>query len=79
MVKRYALIVHSDLLKAGFIVNDEPKSIWDPSQTMTWLGYTTHTDKRIMKLQNALGDILQPNLDPVPVKQLASVVGQIIF
>ena len=85
VAKRHALIVHSDLLKAGFIVNAEPKSVWDPSQTITWLGYTINTkdniiqatDKRIKKLQNALGDILKPNLDPVPV-QLASVVGQII-
>ena len=81
VAKRHALIVHSDLLKAGFIVNAEPKSVWDPSQTITWLGYTINTkdniiqatDKRIKKLQNALGDILKPNLDPVLVKQLASV------
>ncbi len=68
VAKRHALIVHSDLLKAGFIVNAEPKSVWDPSQTITWLGYTINTkdniiqatDKCIKKLQNALGDILKP-------------------
>ena len=32
-----SLAVHSDLLKSGFVPN-EVKSIWEPSQVITWLG-----------------------------------------
>ncbi len=42
------LTVHSVLLKAGFIIN-EGKSVWDPVQETTWLGYTINTKKILFK------------------------------
>jgi len=32
-----SLAVHSDILKSGFLPNEE-KSVWDPTQVITWLG-----------------------------------------
>ena len=69
VANRHSLLVHSDLLKAGFIVNEE-KSVWDPLQLMTWLGYSINTkdniiqatDKRIKKLKAALDEVLKTNL-----------------
>ncbi len=80
-----SLTVHSVLLKAGFIIN-ESKSVWDPVQETTWLGYTINTkkntiqatEKRINKLTSALRNILQINQEYMKVKDLASVVGQVI-
>lgn len=81
VAKRHSLLVHSALLKAGFIVNEE-KSVWDPIQLMTRLGYSINTkdniiqatDKRIKKLKAALDEVLKTNLGFIHVKDLASVV-----
>ena len=85
MAKRHSLIVHSDLLKCGFIVN-EPKSCWEPRQDITWLGYIINTktntisatDKRICKLKRSTDEVINTTSSFIHVKQLASVVGQII-
>jgi len=84
--KIFSLIVHSDLLKCGFVVN-ELKSHWEPVQEIAWLGYVINTsvksiratDKRICKLITSINDILDHRREyPIHVKVLASVVGQII-
>ena len=56
-----SLVVHSDLLKSGFVPN-EVKSLWEPVQVITWLGVVLDTtdgtikatDERIEKLKPAL-------------------------
>ena len=85
LAKSNSLIVHSGLLAAGFITN-EPKSVWDPVQETIWLGYNINTrnntiqatQKRIDKLRSALTRALQSANGSMNVKDLASVVGQII-
>ena len=50
-------VVHSDLLKSGFVPNED-KSQWEPIQIITWLGVILNTidgsikatDERIAKL-----------------------------
>ena len=37
-----SLVVHSDLLKSGFVPNEE-KSLWEPLQVITWLGVILDT------------------------------------
>ena len=39
-----SLAVHSDLLTSGFIPNEE-KSIWDPTQVITWFGTVINTSE----------------------------------
>ena len=81
-----SLVVHSDLLKSGFVPNEE-KSLWEPVQVITWLGVVLDTidgtikatDERIEKLNAGLVELLscQPPRK-VHVKRVASVTGQII-
>ena len=42
VAKRNSLIVHSDLIMAGFLVNEE-NSNWEPVQVIVWLGCTIDT------------------------------------
>ena len=85
VVKRNSLIVHADLIKAGFLVN-EKKSNWEPVQEIVWLGYTigTHnntiavTERQVCKLNSCLDELLNLGQGYMPVKKLASVIGQII-
>ena len=81
-----SLVVHSDLLKSGFVPNEE-KSLWEPVQVITWLGVVLDTidgtikatEERIEKLNAGLVELLsfQPPRK-VHVKRVASVTGQII-
>ena len=71
----------SDLDSAGFFVNLQ-KSVWEPSQVGTWLGF--HLDfslnfitfplPKIKKLQESISRILAVRF--VNAKDLASVAGQ---
>lgn len=81
-----SLVVHSDLLKSGFVPNEE-KSLWEPLLVITWLGVILDTidgtiqatDERIEKLNAGLVELLscQPPWK-VHVKGVAIVTGQII-
>ena len=81
-----SLVVHSDLLKSGFVPNED-KSQWEPIQIITWLGVILNTiegsikatDERIAKLSYDL-EILSTHQHPtrVHVKRVASIAGQII-
>ena len=81
-----SLVVHSDLLKSGFVPN-EVKSQWEPTQIITWLGVILNsidgsikaTDDRISKLSDNL-ETLSTLQHPasVHVKCVARVAGQII-
>ena len=87
--KIHSLAVHYDLLKSGFVPNQE-KSVWEPVQVITWLGVVLNTidgsvqatDERIAKLTSDLGSLqtlcFQQSLCKVHVKSVASVAGQII-
>ena len=87
--KIHSLAVHSDLLKSGFVPNQE-KSIWEPVQVIKGLGVVLNTidgsvqatDERIAKLTSDLGSLQtlssQLSLCKVHVKSVASVAGQII-
>ena len=87
--KIHSLPVHSDLLKSGFVPNQE-KSVWGPVQVITWLGVVLNTidgsvqatDGRIAKLTSDLGSLqtLSSQQSPckVHVKSVASFAGQII-
>ena len=84
--KLNSLIVHSDLLKSGFVPNED-KSLWEPVQIITWLGVILNTidgsvkatDYRIVKLTTDLGTLSsQPPSRNVHVKTVASIAGQII-
>ena len=81
-----SLVVHSDLLKSGFVPNEE-KSLWEPVQIIIWLGGILNTidgtikatDERIQKLTAALVDLSsRPPPRKVHVRSFASVTGQII-
>ena len=85
--KIWSLVVHSDLLKCAFCIN-ESKSQWEPFQGIVWLGYVIDTiaqsiqvtEKRINKLLLAIGNLISDHckIVTVHVKDLASVVGQVI-
>ena len=87
VAKLNSLLVRSDLASCGFEMNHE-KSNWEPSRRFSWIGYNidTHTglilvsDARIEKLCGDLNDICATLefSDCVHVKNLASIVGQII-
>lgn len=83
------MAVHSDLLKSGFVPNQE-KSVWEPVQVITWLGdvlntidgFVQATDERIVKLTSDLGSLQtlssRQSVCQVRVKSVASVAGLII-
>ena len=80
-----SLTVHTDLLKFGFVINEE-KSIWEPVQIITWLGtvldtnqgFISVTEQRISKLKVNIDSVLKGDSMIVNVRSLATVVGQII-
>lgn len=78
----HSRLCRSDLDSAGFFVNLQ-KSVWEPSQVGTWLGF--HLDfslnfitvplPKITKLQESISRILAQRF--VNAKDLASVAGQL--
>ena len=60
-----SLTVNADLLKFGFIIN-ENKSLWEPVQNNIWLGtvldtnqgFISVTEHRIAKLKSSIDSIL---------------------
>lgn len=81
--------VHNTLIKLGFLISEE-KCDWDPKQHATWLGYFWDmvlnrifaTEKRIARIENAIDSLFfqlkADRVQIIPVRFLASVVGQII-
>lgn len=82
-----SLSVHADLLKSGFVPNEE-KSLWEPIQVITWLGTVIDTSKclisatprRIQSLSEDLSCLLDSSnpSHQTQVRKLASVCGKII-
>ena len=84
--KSNSLVVHSDLLKSGFVPNED-KSQWEPTQIITWLGviintidgFIKATDERIAKLCHDLDSWFSLEYPSrVHVKRVANIAGQII-
>ena len=81
-----SLKVHTDLLRLGFVINEE-KSHWPPLQIIVWLGLVLNTkdgklsvtDQRVTKLKSCLNSLYKCYSRVVYVKELAPVVGQIIY
>lgn len=79
--------VKLDILQSGFILNED-KSIWQPVQTLTWLGYTLNTFTGLISINpDRLETVLQTidsiksqisSRGSVSVRKLASFVGKII-
>ena len=80
-----SLIVRADLTWYGFLINEE-KFLWEPSQVITWLGtvfdtcqgFISVTERRISKLKNSINFIRNVDGKTVKVRDLTSVVGQVI-
>ena len=74
-------MIRQDLSRAGFVINEE-KSDFEPRQKVTWLGFSLDlnqgnisvSEQRICKLQESLRRA-SPSMT---VRQLASIVGQIV-
>ena len=85
-VRVSSLSVHADLLKSGFLPNEE-KSLWEPTQVITWLGTVidtsqciiSATDTRIQSLSDDLSFLLDSSHPSLyQARKLASVSGKII-
>jgi hypothetical protein len=50
--KYFASIIKADLKAAGFIVNPE-KSVWEPTQKLTWLGFELDSQLNIFEIPEA--------------------------
>ena len=80
-----SLTVCADLTRYGFLINEE-KSLWEPVQVITWLGTVfdtfqgviSVTERRISKLKSSISFIRKVDCKSVKVRDLASVVGQVI-
>ena len=80
-----SLQIHADLLKFGLLPNEE-KCIWEPCQSIVWLGTVIDTanstiaatDKRIESLLCDLNDILRDLHFSVHVKRISTIAGKII-
>ena len=75
--------VQITLQQVGLVVNIE-KSLWNPTQSLTWLGFSLDLsqgtvsvpDHKIEALRNTLAAIVDK--DAIPAKQIASIVGKIL-
>ena len=82
--KQVAREIRSDLNKAGFITNDE-KSVWQPCQSITWLGLIWNTstvticitEQRHASITNTIENIFRKKFY-VSARETASLVGKII-
>ena len=73
-------------VKSWLYITNEPKSVWDPVEEITWVGYNINNEnntiqaeeQRICKLTSALANVLQTNDEYMNLKTSPSIVGQII-
>ena len=84
LARKHSKIVERSLLKSGFLAN-KTKSIWEPTQTISWLGISTDlhqgvmyiTEKRVKTLFETLNSIIDA-LPYVSARQLSRLTGRII-
>jgi len=76
--------VRKDLISAGLFINDE-KSIWVPTQKLTWLGFVWDTKHLLLqipdeKLSTFKDDVsnLHLNMSKLTPRKLAKITGKII-
>jgi hypothetical protein len=77
-------VVRNDLDNAGLIANQE-KSVWEPTQTCSWLGLVWHSkdgkiaisERRIDKITKTIQNIISSNF-VISARALASFTGQIV-
>ena len=83
--KIHSLMVHSDLIRFGFIVN-LVKSQWDPFHVIVWLGGVIDTvrgtiaatDQRLRKFVNFIDFLSDCESRVVKARDLASLIDMII-
>ena len=79
-------LVQATLNRAGFVVHPT-KSVWEPIQRLTWLGVVIDLAlgqievprEKVVALQRKLAQAQACQYSPIPARQLASIVGRIIF
>ena len=78
--------VCQDLVDLGFVIN-VPKSVLEPTQELEFLGYEVNTvgvptftvpSVRVSKLLLCLHELAEAGCNPVPVRKVASVAGQVL-
>ena len=85
LAKEAAIIIQEDLEAAGFVINVQ-KSRLNPSQKLKWLGFDIDLEaeklkvpeERYKKLMQSLAPYADSSPTVMPVRMLASVIGQII-
>lgn len=84
LCRQQAMQVKEDIIKSGFVPNRE-KSIWEPSQVLTWLGFTWDLKRCLLLLpMNKIDDLLQlisvmlANITKTKIRLLAKFCGKII-
>ena len=60
-----SLTVHADLLKFGFVINEEKSAIWEPVQIITWLGTVLDTNQGFISVTEQRISKLKANIDSV--------------
>ena len=78
-------LVQATLNRAGFVVHPT-KSVWEPIQRLTWLGFVIDLAlgqievprEKVVALQRKLAQAQACQYSPIPARQLASIVGRII-
>ena len=79
----FATHVKKDLIRSGSIYSKK-KCIWEPTQIMTWLGFTWNSidgtvaaaDHRVVKIKSTCSSLL--SADACSIRELAGFIGQII-
>ncbi len=84
LATKHSKIVEESLEKSGFLAN-KVKSVWDPTQTISWLGITVDlkegimciTEKRVKVLYETINSIIDA-LPYVSARQLSRLTGRVI-
>lgn len=75
--------MQADLKLAGFLVNEE-KSIWEPSQSMDWLGFSWDTVQGMLFIPQSKKDTFLTKISKaissksITIREIASIAGNII-
>lgn len=75
--------MQADLKLAGFLVNEE-KSIWEPSQSMDWLGFSWDTVQGMLFIPQSKNDTFLTKISKaissksITIREIASIAGNII-
>ena len=81
--RKHSIIVRETLAQCGFVTND--KSIWEPTQEITWVGYTVNlqngtfrtSPKRVASLEKSLKNVME-GLPYLTARGLSKIAGKIM-